>query len=101
MIDPGPDGLVGTPDDPKINVTIPTSVINAIAAGSTLERIGKFSIGPDVLPAGTVGRLLILANLALAGEPELGGASLADISAALGAVNAAFDGCRFVLSCEP
>jgi len=100
-IDPGPDGLVGTPDDPKINVTIPTSVINAIAAGSTLERIGKFSILTDLLPAGTVGRLLILANLALAGEPELGGASLADINAALGAVNSAFDGCRFVLSCEP
>ncbi len=96
--------LLGTQDDPKTTVSIPISVINAIASGSTLEQLGKFTIGSEssaeIIPAGTVGRLIMLANFALAGETNLGGASLADITAALNAVNSAFDGCRVVVSCD-
>jgi hypothetical protein len=104
VIDPGTDGILGTQDDPKTTVSIPISVINAIASGSTLEQLGKFTIGSEssaeIIPAGTVGRLIMLANFALAGETNLGGVSLADINTALSAVNSAFDSCRVVVSCD-
>lgn len=105
---PGGDGIFGTDDDivdandPKLTVTIPTSVVNAIAAGSTLEALGKFSVrnGLVTVAPGTVGRLQMLANFALAGEPNLGGASIADITAAVASVNKAFDGGRFLVGCS-
>lgn len=109
---PGNDDLFGTSDDsidpadPKLTVAIPTSVINAIAFGSTLESLGKFTVkidtGSVTVAPGTVGRLLMLANLALAGDPDLslGGASLQDINAAVDGVNRAFDGGRFLIGCS-
>jgi len=104
LLDPGLDGIPGTQDDPRLTVTIPTSVISAIAVGSSLESSGKFRAqtlyGSRTVPAGSVGRLLMLANLALAGETNLGGASLGDINAAVDAVNRAFDRCRFLISCS-
>lgn len=99
LLDPGPDGVLGTLDDPKLAVTIPTAVLNAIASASALELLGKFTVGPQTVPAGSVGRLLILANLALAGETNLGGASLDDINSAVDAINRAFDKGRFLIDC--
>lgn len=103
QLDPGPDGILGTQDDPKLAVTIPTPVLNTIALGSALELLGKFTVQVDnrkvTVPAGSVGRLLMLANFALAGEPNLGGASLADINSAVDAINRAFDQGRFLINC--
>jgi hypothetical protein len=104
LVDPGRDGILGTQDDPKATVTIPGSVINAIRDGSLLESLGKFTVHLNdrnsvTVLAGSVGRLLMLANLALAGETNLGGASLGEINAAVDAVNRAFDRCRFLISC--
>lgn len=103
VADPGTDGLLGTQDDPTTTIIIPASVINAIAPGSTLEAIGKFTVpsalGPFTLPASSVARLLMLANLALAGETNLGGSNIADINAAVDGVNRAFDGGRFLIKC--
>lgn len=103
LLDPGPDGALGTEDDPKLSVTVPTSVLNAIAAGSTLELLGKFTVQGGnftvTVPARTVGRLLMLANFALAGDTNLGAASFVDINAAVDAVNRAFDNCRFLVDC--
>jgi hypothetical protein len=105
LLDPGPDGVLGSQDDPKLAVTIPISVLNAIAAASPLELSGRFTVrtsnGDIRVPAGSVGRLLILANLALAGETDLGGASLADINVAVDGINRAFDKCRFLIRCKP
>src|SRR5262249_10201981 len=47
----------------------------------------------------TVGGLLDLANKALAGDTNLGGASIANINDAVDAINRGFDGCRFLVSC--
>jgi hypothetical protein len=105
----GSDGLFGTNDDvvdtgdPGSIVVIPTSVLSAIAAGSTLELLGKFTVligtFPVTVPAGTVGRLIMLANIALAGEANLGGATVAEINSAVDATNRAFDRCRFFVGC--
>jgi hypothetical protein len=81
---PGPDGSLGTSDDPIISVNIPLSVTTALSA-----------LG---LPR-TVSGLLELADRGLAGETT-GGASLGDVNAAVGAINAGFGRCRFLLSCS-
>jgi hypothetical protein len=103
LLDPGADGVIGTQDDPKFATTIPTPVLNAIASGSALELLGRFTLrvanSEVTVRAGSVGRLLILANLALAGETNLGGASLVDINRAVDAINGAFDRGRFLISC--
>lgn len=103
LLDPGPDGVLGTQDDPKLAVNIPTSVLNAIADGSVLESLGKFEMQVGQVkvsaPARSVGRLLMLANFALAGETNLGGAGLADINSAVDAINRAFDQGRFLINC--
>jgi hypothetical protein len=96
---PGPDGCLGTADDVTdllgpdgdpntpdhlLTVTIPASVLQALT-----------SLGLDW----TVGGLLELANRALAGDPQLGGASLSDINSAVDAINVGFDECRVVVDC--
>jgi hypothetical protein len=84
-LDPGPDGLFGTDDDPVMTIWIPREVIDALEADATLGN--------------SVDGLLELANRALAGEPT-GGARLSAIAEAVGAINDGFDECRFLLSCE-
>lgn len=91
-LDPGPDGVLGTRDDPITIVTIPRSVINAIAAGSPLELAGKFS---QLESPGTIDRVIKLANLALAGETNLG-VTFVEINAAAAAINKAFDQCTML-----
>ncbi|MGH9847505.1 MAG: hypothetical protein ACREEM_53105, partial [Blastocatellia bacterium] len=87
---PGPDNILGNdndvidPNDPGQTFTIPDSVTCA------LKNLG--------LPQ-TVGGLLELANRALAGDANLGGASIANINDAVDAINRGFDGCRFLVSC--
>jgi hypothetical protein len=87
---PGDDGLFGTGDDvmdtesDTLTFTIPESVIAAL-----VDSLG--------LPQ-TVGGVLELANRGLAGEPT-GGARLGDVNQAASAINDAFDGCRFLVSC--
>ena len=92
-LDPGPDGILGTTDDPITIVTIPGPVISAIAANSPLEMAGKFA---DNEPRDSVARVLKLANLVLAGEQNLGVTAL-EINAAVAAINRAFDRCGFVI----
>lgn len=72
------------PNAPVRVVTIPTTVTAALAA-----------LG---LPR-TVDGLRMLANRALAGDSNLGGASLHDINAAVSAINTAFDHCAFLTEC--
>jgi len=88
---PGPDGLLGTADDvldasdtPK-TYTIPTGVLTA------LDNLG--------LPRLVAG-LLELSNRALAGHAT-GGATLSQINDAATAINEGFDGCRFIVACDP
>jgi len=83
---PGPDHLLGTaddvldPNDLGHNFLIPDSVI------CQLTSIGNV----------TVQGLLDLANCALAGQ-STGVASIADINAAVDAINEGFDECRFLV----
>jgi hypothetical protein len=84
VIDPGPDGILGNFDDPKLVVSIPNSVMCA------LVNLG--------LPT-TVNGLLELANRALGADANLGGASIADINFAVNSINVGFDRCRFLISC--
>jgi hypothetical protein len=83
LLDPGHDGVLGTDDDPLITVTLPASVLTAL---------GNLS-----LPQ-TVSGLLELANRGLAGQ-STGGANLSNIKLALGGINNAFDGGRFLIEC--
>jgi len=96
---PGPDGKLGTADD-QIDTkgpdgiewsgdeyqsfTMPASVINTLKSDATL--------GP------TIKGLLELANRGFAGQ-STGSASVGDISSACGAINEAFDECRFLVPC--
>jgi hypothetical protein len=87
---PGPDGEIGTEDDipdpnaePRVR-RIPESIFDA------LTIIGQ----PH-----TVGGLLELANLGLAGL-STEGAGLADINQAVSAINELFDDCALVIACE-
>jgi hypothetical protein len=92
---PGPDGYVGEkkscddsldPSPGSIQtIAIPDSVISALS-----------SLDLDI----SVGGLLELANRALAGVPDLGGATLDDINQGVVSINDAFDGCRFLLQCR-
>jgi hypothetical protein len=90
-----PGNLLDASDPGEIS-SIPVSVIAAIAQGSSVELAGKFT---STEAPGTVARLLKLANLALAGESNLGGASIPDINTAAGSANNAFDGCKFLMRC--
>jgi hypothetical protein len=83
-LNPGADGILGTSDDPIITVSIPQSVLNALDAAG--------------LPRTTLG-LLELGNLALGGMNV--GASVADVNAAVDAINIGFDGCRIKIDCVP
>ena len=75
---PGPDGLTGTSDDEldsssaRMQIMVPASVLNALGSGATVSD------------------LLRLANAALAGD-SVGDVSLADITAAVDAINRSFD----------
>lgn len=89
-LDPGSDGILGTQDDPIQIVRIPVSVLRALAVLDLLD----FERDP------TVTSLLKLANRALSGDPNLGGASLADINTAVDAVNRAFDFCQYMMQCS-
>jgi hypothetical protein len=88
---PGPDGILGTeddvpdPNDPGQTFTIEQSVIDA------LGNLG--------LPT-TVSGLLTLANGALGGAADLGGATIGDINKAVDAINRGFDECRFLILCD-
>lgn len=84
IIDPGPDGILGTPDDQIQTIAISPNVITAL---SVLH-----------LPR-TVRGLSALANTALAGEIQLGDASLPDISTAVSMINTAFTQCGFFFTC--
>src|SRR6185369_16510307 len=88
---PGPDGLRGTMDDvlnlsDYLSFTIPNSVRTALA-----------DPGLGINDSSVQG-LLELANRALAAQPT-GAASLADINAAVDAVNRGFDNCRVLIDC--
>ena len=87
MPDPGSDGVYGcnggANDDPIEKITMPASVLAA------LDSLG--------LPR-TVNGLLELANNGLAGRPT-GGATLSEITQAVGAINDGFDECRFLVVC--
>ena len=83
---PGPDGILGTEDDSIKTVRIAPSVLHA------LQRPGLDS---------TVDGLVRLADLALGGANDLGGVGLGDINNALDAINRAFDGCGFLIRCQP
>jgi hypothetical protein len=85
VVNPGPEGINGTWDDPVAIFIIPQSVLTA------LSNLGL---------ANTVNGLLELANRALAGQPR-GGASFGDINKAVDAINRGFDKCRFVTYCGP
>jgi hypothetical protein len=88
---PGPDGKPGSGDEvinlnstPK-QFTISNKVLCALAL-----------VG-DGTP--TVNNLLELANLALGGQPLPLGLTLAEVNAAVSAINDGFDECRFLVSC--
>lgn len=82
----GRDGLLGTEDDQIKTVRIPPSVTKALA------RLD--------LPANVAG-LIELADRALGGDSNLGGASLKDIYNAVESINGAFDGDGgFVIKCK-
>jgi hypothetical protein len=88
----------------------PTMVAEGLAPGrpwhgNEKDRV-KLSVAPSVIDAltslhygATPGGLLRLANHALAGSADLGGATLDDINSAVAAINDAFTGGAFVLSC--
>jgi hypothetical protein len=83
VIDKGPDGILGSPDDPRMTVTIPINVYCYISG----------------LPGGpTVANLLELANLALANQLPVG-ITVTDVNVAVSAVNNGFDRCRFLVGC--
>jgi hypothetical protein len=88
---PGPDGLRGTADDVMsgsvLMFSIPNSVLSALA-----------NVGLGITNT-TLKGLLELANRALAGQPT-GGASLAEINAAVDAINRGFDECRVLVDCS-
>ena len=87
----GKDGKMGTADDkidpnsPVKTFTIPTEVLAA------LDNLG--------LPRIVYG-LIELCNRGLAAQPT-GGASLSAINQAATAINEGFDGCRFIVECNP
>jgi len=83
VVNPGPDGILGTLDDPVAVFIIPQSVLTA------LSNLGL---------SNTVYDLLELANRALANQGR-GGASFGDINKAVDAINRGFDKCRFVMYC--
>jgi hypothetical protein len=84
IIDPGPDNILGTNDDPRMTVTIPNAVYCAISA----------------MPGGpTVNNLLELANRALGGQTLPAGVTIPDVNFALNSVNTGFDRCRFLVGC--
>lgn len=81
--DPGPDGILGTADDPVSSFIIPQAVLNALSS---------LSLGVNV------NGLLELADRALAGRPT-GGAAISQINMAVDAINIGFDGCQFLIFC--
>ncbi|HXI50271.1 MAG TPA: HYR domain-containing protein [Candidatus Saccharimonadales bacterium] len=88
---PGPDSRRGTSDDTVVSgdfhvFAIPTSVLMSLSDAS----LGIMNV--------TVEGLLELANRGLAGLPT-GSATLADISAAVDAINRGFDECRVLVDC--
>jgi hypothetical protein len=88
---PGPDSRRGTSDDTVVSgdfqvFAIPTSVLMSLSDAS----LGIMNV--------TVEGLLELANRGLAGLPT-GSATLADISAAVDAINRGFDECRALVDC--
>ena len=85
VVNPGPDGILGTWDDPVAVFIIPPSVLTA------LSNLGL---------SNTVNGLLELANRALAGQAT-GSASFGNINKAVDAINRGFDKCRFVTYCGP
>jgi hypothetical protein len=88
---PGPDGLRGTGDDVLVN----GSILMFSISNSVLNALTNLSLG---ITNSTVQGLLELANRGLAAQPT-GGASLADINAAVDAINRGFDECRVLVDC--
>jgi hypothetical protein len=96
----------------RLDDTLPTFVLpegpfctEPLPPAGEAAVVETFEIPTEVLDAlqtlglpNTVGGLLQLANLALAGEPTAG-ASLSQINWAVSVINQAFDGCRVVVGC--
>src|SRR5439155_13166226 len=89
---PGPDGLRGTTDDV---LAVPGDFQMFIIPSSVLSALTDAGLG---INNSTVQGLLELANRALAGQPTAA-ASLADINAAVDAINRGFDNCRVLVDC--
>jgi hypothetical protein len=87
----GADGLKGTSDD----VPVTNDIQQFTVPGSVLNALLDAALG---INDGTVKGLLELANRALAGMP-VGSASVADVNAAVDAVNRGFDECRMTVNC--
>jgi hypothetical protein len=84
-LDAGPDGVLGTKDDPVQIIRIPRSVFNALS---------EFN-----LPA-TIGGLIQLGDFGLFfGGQTINGASLRDINEAIGAMNLGFNSGRILTRC--
>ena len=88
---PGLDGLRGTSDDTLVAGNFQSLAIPA----SVLAALSNASLG---IVNGKVSGLLELANRGLAGLPT-GGATLAEINAAVDAINRGFDECRVLVDC--
>src|SRR5207249_8992618 len=85
----GADGLKGTTND----VLVASDIQMFSVSASVLSALANLGLAP------TVEGLLELANRALAVLPT-GGASLADINAAVDAINRGFDECRAPVNCS-
>jgi hypothetical protein len=96
---PGPDGKIGTSDD-----ELDTKGPNGIELDGDEVKSWTFSssvidtLKNDASLGANMAGLIELINRALAGQ-STGSASLSDISGAAGAINEAFDECRFLVPC--
>jgi len=88
---PGPDGLLGTADD-QLNAS---DIMSFAIPASVLTALTDAGLG---INDSTVKGLLELANRALAAQPT-GAASVADVNAAVDAINRGFDNCRVLVNC--
>jgi hypothetical protein len=92
---PGPDALFGTADDQLNTVANPPDIQSFTIPASVLSALTDAVLG---INNSTVQGLLELANRALAGQAT-GVASVADINAAVDAINRGFDDCRVLVNC--
>ncbi|MEO6710922.1 MAG: hypothetical protein ABIP42_15185 [Planctomycetota bacterium] len=98
LMNAGPDGIHGTPDDqadPGLDGIFGTAddVTTVYISAHVIDSLATLG-----LPI-TVGGILELANRALAGQ-STGTATLSEVSAAAEAINRGFDECRLLVDCH-